>query len=174
MPHVLLVDMAIHTFDAARFLTGADPVSVYCKEWNPAGSWYEQGASAVAIFEMSDGLVYTYRGSWCAEGPITSWGGNWHFIGQRGNLKWDGETSFEAKIVAEPGGLVAKMQNLEVPPADVTGKDAGHASLIAEMVEAIRTGQTPETICTDNIKSLAMVLAAVESAEQNRPVEVKW
>ncbi|HMB91920.1 MAG TPA: Gfo/Idh/MocA family oxidoreductase, partial [Rhodothermales bacterium] len=42
MPHVLLLDMAIHTFDAARFLTGADPVSVYCKEWNPHGSWFDQ------------------------------------------------------------------------------------------------------------------------------------
>ncbi|HEX2906157.1 MAG TPA: Gfo/Idh/MocA family oxidoreductase, partial [Phototrophicaceae bacterium] len=33
MRHVLLLDMAIHTFDAARLLTGAQPVSVYCKEW---------------------------------------------------------------------------------------------------------------------------------------------
>jgi predicted dehydrogenase len=63
MEHVLLLDMAIHTFDAARFLTGADPVSVYAKEWNPAGSWYDHDASAVAVFQMTDGLVYTYRGS---------------------------------------------------------------------------------------------------------------
>ena len=73
MQHVLLLDMAIHTFDQARMLTGADPVSVYCREWNPAGSWYDHDASAIAIFEMSDGLVFTYRGSWCAEGLNTSW-----------------------------------------------------------------------------------------------------
>ena len=35
MRHVLLLDMAIHTFDAARLLSGADPVAVYCQEWNP-------------------------------------------------------------------------------------------------------------------------------------------
>ena len=62
MEHVLLLDMAIHTFDAARLITGADPVSVYCKEWNPAGSWFDHDASAVAIFEMTDSIVYTYRG----------------------------------------------------------------------------------------------------------------
>src|SRR6266581_2652143 len=61
MRHVLLLDMAIHTFDAARLLTGADPVSVYCKEWNPVGSWYDHDASAVAFFEMTNGIVYTYR-----------------------------------------------------------------------------------------------------------------
>src|SRR3954470_511329 len=40
MPHLLLHDMAIHTFDMARALTGADPESVYCHEWNPARSFY--------------------------------------------------------------------------------------------------------------------------------------
>ena len=30
MQHVLLLDMAIHTFDAARLIAGADPISVYC------------------------------------------------------------------------------------------------------------------------------------------------
>ena len=35
MPHPLIVDMAIHTFDQCRQLTGADPVSVWCKAWNP-------------------------------------------------------------------------------------------------------------------------------------------
>ena len=59
MDNPLIVDMAIHTFDQARFITGADPVSVYCHEYNPPGSWYKGNASAIAIFEMSDGSVFT-------------------------------------------------------------------------------------------------------------------
>jgi predicted dehydrogenase len=173
MPHVLLVDMAIHTFDTARFISGADPVSVYCKEWNPVGSWYEQDASAVAIFEMSNGLVYTYRGSWCSEGVNTSWESDWRIIGQNGTLKWDGGQNVTAQTVAQQGCFRSELNDTQVRELDTSGKDAGHASIIAEMVECIQTGQTPETVCTDNIKSLAMVLAAVESAEQGRPVEVK-
>ena len=46
MAHVLLLDMAIHTFDQARKILGADPVSVYCHEFNPAGSWYAGASSA--------------------------------------------------------------------------------------------------------------------------------
>jgi len=72
--HVLLLDMAIHTFDATRFITGKDPLSVYCREWNPSGSWYDYDASAVAVFQMTGGVVYTYHGSWCAEGLNTHWG----------------------------------------------------------------------------------------------------
>ena len=74
MKHVLLLDMAIHSFDQARLISGADPVAVYCHEWNPRGSWFDHDASAIALFEMSDGVVFSYRGSWCSEGLTTSWG----------------------------------------------------------------------------------------------------
>lgn len=172
MKHVLLLDMAIHTFDAARFLTGADAVAVYAKSWNPKGSWYAHGASAMAIFEMSNGVVYNYRGSWCATGLSTSWECDWRFLGSNGSALWDGGENFRAvRAVGEVQGT-DKMREVawEVRPDD---KADGHVGLMKEFVEAIRTGRQPETICTDNIKSLAMVFAAIESAETGRRVEVK-
>jgi predicted dehydrogenase len=90
MDHVLLLDMAIHTFDAARAMTGLAARRVFCREWNPANSWYRHGASAIAQFDMSEGAVFTYRGSWCAEGLKTSWEGNWRIVGERGTLTWEG------------------------------------------------------------------------------------
>ena len=173
MKHVLLLDMAIHTFDAARFITGADPVSVYCKEWNPSASWYDHDASAVAIFEMTGGIVYTYRGSWCAEGLNTTWECDWRVIGENGSVKWDGGGNFQAQAVAETGGFFSKWKDVELPPHDPKGKVGGHEGLIREFVQCVQTGGTPETICTDNIKSLAMVFGAIESAESRKPVEIE-
>jgi predicted dehydrogenase len=172
MEHVLLLDMAIHTFDAARFVTNADPVSVYCKEWNPVGSWYDHDASAIAIFEMTNGIVYTYRGSWCAEGLPTTWESDWRILGSRGSVKWDGEHIL-AQAVAETGRFLATYQDIDVPAYSST-KAAGHASLIREFVSCIRTGTTPETVCTDNIKSLAMVFGAIESVNRGKRVEISW
>lgn len=174
MEHPLVLDMAIHTFDMARFLTGADPVSVYCKEWNPRGSWYEHAASAVAVFELTGGLVYTYRGSWCAEGHNTSWEAEWRLIGERGSAKWDGFEQMEAQVVAERTGFRYRLQDLEIPPAAPGAKNGGHQGLIHEFVDCVRTGTTPETAAADNIKSLAMVFAALESARQKREVAVEW
>jgi predicted dehydrogenase len=174
MRHVLLLDMAIHTFDAARLLSGADPVSVYCKEWNPAGSWYAHGAAAVAIFELSDGAVYTYRGSWCAEGLPTSWEAEWRLVATGGSALWDGGAGIRAEAVAAAGGFRSETEPVEAPalaPDDAVG---GHRGIIAEFVRCVREGGVPETVCTDNIKSLAMVFAAVASAEQGRPVAVSW
>lgn len=171
MLHVLLLDMAIHTFDQMRFLSGMDPVSVYCKEWNPAGSWYAHDASAVAVFEMSGGLVYTYRGSWCAEGLPTSWESDWRLIGERGSLRWDGGQNSCAEKTQWTGGFMSNKEPVTVPP--YTGKKVGgHAGLIADFVDCVRTGRIPDTICTDNIKSLAMVFGAIESASQGCQVPI--
>jgi predicted dehydrogenase len=173
MEHVLLLDMAIHTFDAARFISGADPVSVYCKEWNPAGSWYDHDASAVAVFQLTHGIVFTYRGSWCAEGLNTTWESEWRIVGEAGSVKWDGAAGLQAQAVAERGGFFSRMGDVVVAPYESDDKIGGHAGLIREFVACVRTGDVPETIAADNIKSLAMVFAAIESAETGRTARME-
>ncbi len=171
MKHVLLLDMAIHSFDAARLLTGSDPISVYCKEWNPQGSWYDHDASAVAIFEMTNDIVYTYRGSWCAEGLPTSWECDWRFIGQGGSMTWDGKTHFQAQIAKRREGLLSSYQDVEIPEYQAR-TIGGHAGLIQEFLACIQNGTQPETNAEDNIKSLAMVFGAIESAEKGCPIKI--
>ncbi|MGC9469691.1 MAG: Gfo/Idh/MocA family protein [Anaerolineae bacterium] len=172
MRHVLLVDMAIHTFDAARFLTGADAQAVYCKEWNPPGSWYDYDASAIAVFEMTGDIVYSYRGSWCAEGLNTGWESRWRVIGEHGSVIWDGGDGFEAQVVRETGGFLSELEGVEVPDVVDASKTGGHAGAIQEFVRCVQTGCVPETVCTDNIKSLAMVFGAVTSSESGQRVPI--
>jgi predicted dehydrogenase len=172
MAHVLLIDMAIHTFDVARLLTAAGPRSVYCREWNPRGSWYDRDAAAVALFEMSSDIVYTYRGSWCAEGLNTSWESEWRVVGERGSVKWDGRNGFEVQVVQETGGFQSELRDVSIPPFDDEDKIGGHAGVIRDFIRCVRTGARPETVCTDNIKSLAMVFGAVESAKRDKRVQI--
>ncbi len=172
MEHALLLDMAIHTFDAARLIAAADPVSVFCQEWNPAGSWYDHDASAVAVFQLSNGIVYTYRGSWCAEGVNTSWESDWRVIGQKGSVTWDGGEAFTAQVAARTGSFRSELADVQVPPLQSGDRIGGHSGQIADFVDCVRTGRIPETICTDNIKSLAMALGAVASAQAHTTVTI--
>lgn len=172
MKNVLLLDMSIHTLDAARFIIGADPVAVYAQEGNPAGSWYSHGASANAIFEFSDNVVFTYRGSWVAEGAQTSWESTWRIIGTNGTLLWDGADKFEANVIAVNSGFHRPLRGVVVPPAPHPSQTHGHASVIAEFLKAVETGNTPETAGIDNIKSLAMVLAAIESGRTQQRIKI--
>ncbi len=139
MPHVLLVDMAIHTFDAARFITGTNAVSVYCKEWNPPGSWYDRDASAVAVFQMTDDVVYTYRGSWCAEGLNTTWESRWHIVGESGSVMWDGADGFRAEVVEATGGFHSALRTVDVPVLVGLTLVGGHACAIREFSSVSRT-----------------------------------
>ena len=172
MDHVLLLDMAIHTFDAARFMSGKVPEAVYCHETNPEGSWYRTGASAFAIFEMSDAVRFTYRGSWCAEGANTSWESGWRITGSRGTVLWDGGDRFDAHRVASDEGFLRQQEALVVPEAPDASETEGHASVIRAFVEAIDAGTAPETRAEDNIRSLAMVMGAIESARTGQRVTI--
>jgi predicted dehydrogenase len=172
MDNVLLLDMAIHTLDAARFMADKTPVAVYCHESNPRGSWYSHGAAANAIFEFSDDVTFTYRGSWAAEGANTSWESAWRFIGTKGTLLWDGGDQFEAKVVAGDSGFFRDLTDIDVPEPTDIAQTHGHASVIAEFIAAIEAGRQPETASSDNIKSLAMVFAAIESAKTHQRVAI--
>ena len=179
MAHPLVLDMAIHTFDNTRQLSGADPVSVYCHTWNPKHSWYDGDAGAVAIFEMTDGIVYTYRGSWCNEGCETTWEADWRVVGSRGTLTWDGADAMHCEVV-KPGqteGFSRELETVEVPRIAMTNE--GHEYLIRQFAEHVLSGGASGAVpveCPydDNIKSLAMVVAAVESADAGRKVNVVW
>lgn len=173
MRHVLLLDMAIHTFDAARYMVAGEPASVYCQEWEPANSWYRQGSSASAVFDLGGGKVFTYAGSWCADGFRTSWEGSWRIVAERGSVLWDGHDGLKAEVVASGrDGIIDKTQPIEVPPLDPTDRVDGHLGIIKDFMHAIETGAEPETRGADNLKSLAMVFGAIESAESGRRVAI--
>ena len=164
MPNVLLVDMAIHAFDASRYLLDDDPVAVYCRESNPPWSWYQGAASATAVFEMRSGAVYTYTGSWCAAGFPTSWNGQWRASGRLGSAKWDGDTDPLLDAPADADALPPK-------PADASVL-AGIRGSLDEFLTAVKTGTMPSGEIHSNILSLAMVEAAVMSARTGTRITI--
>lgn len=166
MDSPLLLDMAIHTFDQARLIMGADPVSVYCHEFNPPGSWYAGNAAASCIFEFDNGCVFSYNGSWCAEGAPTSWEASWRMVGSRGTAVWDGHDMPWAEAVSdsEPpsGGLFRECRKVEAP--EVWHGRENHDGCLDEMFASLLENREAETSYTDNKKSVMMVFKALESA----------
>jgi len=174
MDSPLLLDMSIHTFDQARFVTGGTPVSVYAQEFNPPGSWYKGNAGATAIFEFSNGMVYTYSGSWCATGCNTSWECVWRVSGTSGSAYWNGETAPWYEVLTkdnDPSKFIWDTEKI-TPEPDWAGNE-GHQGCIDEMFTALLEGRKAETDCSDNIHSLAMVFAAIESANTGKKVQIK-
>jgi predicted dehydrogenase len=172
LEHVLLLDMGVHIFDKARFISGEEPVAVYCEDFNPSWSWLEGMSSASAIFEMTNGMRFTFRGSWVSEGRHTSWQSEWRAVGPCGTVTWDGLTEPVAEIALEreSDALVSKLERRtldKIPEVELQ-----FAGSLREFVHALRTGETPMGECHDNIKTLAMALAAIRSAETRQRVSI--
>lgn len=165
MAHPLVLDMAIHTFDSARFLTGDEPVGVYCDEYNPAWSWYAGDAAATAVFELTGGSRFVYSGSWCSPAQETSWNSSWRASGEFGTALWDGDGLPSLEIV-EGREADRESDSAEVDP------HPGIAGSLREFVHALRTGAPPMGEARDNVMSLAMVHAAIESATTRQRVLV--
>ncbi|MDX2064924.1 MAG: Gfo/Idh/MocA family oxidoreductase [Fimbriimonadaceae bacterium] len=169
MESPLILDMAIHTFDQARFVAGRDAVSVYAEEFNPRWSWYSGDASASALFEMEDGVRFNYRGSWCAEGCHTSWDADWRAVGSRGTIKWEQNGAPTGERVAGDTGF---FRALEPVSPTVDPIEEGIAGSLAEFIAALNGGPTPNGECHDNIRSLAMVFAVKASAATGTRVRI--
>nr|WP_051800027.1 Gfo/Idh/MocA family oxidoreductase [Catenuloplanes japonicus] len=157
MDHPLLLDMAIHPFDSARFVLGEEPVSVYCEEHNPSWSWYAGDAAATAMFEMTGGVRYVYTGSWCAPGLETSWNGAWRLSAEHGSAVWNGD---DAPVSSSDQAA--------------TGTDPGFeiAGSLRAFTRALRTGEPPMGEVHENVMSLVMVEAAVRSASTGTRVRI--
>ena len=169
MPSPLILDMSIHHFDLVRYMSGLDPVAVYAKEFNPKGSWFKGDVSAICIFEMTGGVVFTYRGSWCGYGCDTSWNGDWRFIGTRGTMLYERDQLPRGQVADKD--FHKPFKDVKVKPLAL--KHNGMHGALREMLTFLRTGQQPQTHCQDNIKSLAMVFAAIESSRKGRRVPIR-
>jgi predicted dehydrogenase len=168
-PQPLLLDMAIHLFDAARALSGEDPESVYCESYHPPGTWYDGPAAANAVFRMSGGVRFAFNGNWAAWGFETSWTGTWRAVGELGTATWDGDS---VSLVESANGRVLKPVPLSRPEIKRPGRFGQLEDSLNDFLAGLRGERTPQGEAHDNIRSLAMCHAAVESTALGAPVEV--
>ena len=147
--------MAIHQFDLARDLIGAEPVSVYCDSYNPAWSWFGGDAAANAVFEFDGGARFSFTGSWCAPGLETSWNGRWRVSAERrhrplGRRRRAGRRG--------RGRLGAAGRGRRRAGADRRARWPSSSRVL-------RDGGVPSGEVHANVLSLAMVEAATTSAD---------
>jgi predicted dehydrogenase len=173
MENPLLLDMAIHTFDQMRFITALEPIAVTCHAFNPPSSRYRGAAAAIVLFECGDGAVFSYRGSWAAEGFPTPWEAVWRVTGARGTALWDGSGAPTAETAEPPTDTQALFSLFEQSEWTPTYTDLeGHSGCIDAVFGALARGARPETDCADNVKSLTMVSAALASARRGGRVVI--
>lgn len=166
--HPLLSDMSIHHFDLMRFVGGREIARVSCRTWTPSGSRFTQPSAAFATIELEGGVLVSYRASIDARGPDTAWAGEWAMEFTGGEVAWTSRGNMGARLAPErlairPLGADEEPQRLEVPV------HIDRAGTIDAFAGAILSGREPPRLSSgrDNVLSLAMVEAAVRSAQRH-------
>lgn len=166
----LLVDMSIHHFDLMRTVLGRDAVAVDCRTVNPSWTLFAGPSEGSALIDFGAGLSVSYRGSWISHGEPTAWAGEWRMDFAHGEIAWtsrgDGKDGWQSDAVRVR--RAGAPERLELAPLARTDR----AGTLTEFVTAIAAGREPENSGRDNIASLALTYAAVDSAAAGRPVPV--
>jgi predicted dehydrogenase len=181
----LLVDMSIHHFDLLRLILDREPARIYCEAWNPDWTTFTGPSVAVASIVFEGGVVVSYRGSWISAGPVTPWAGDWRLEFENGEVFWtsrEDDGILKDKVVMQPArkptsatgqylGIrtrAGKARTIALPGMKWTG---GWGTLAA-FASAVHTGVEPETSGRNNLGTLALTAAAVESATRREPVTI--
>ena len=165
LPYMFLTDMCIHHFDMMRCVLGADPTAVRTQSWNQPWGWHRGDACHVAVFDFPGGLKAIHLGMGCSLGRQTTANGDWRIEGPEGSITWEDDRIVLAR---EHRTETKRRQTIEPDALPAVGK----AAMLNEFVAAIREKRPPECSAADNVRSLAMTLAAVRSAKTGKKVSI--
>jgi predicted dehydrogenase len=165
----LLVDMSVHHFDLLRLILDREPERIFCEAWNPEWTGFSGPSVAVASIQFDGDIVVSYRGSWVSTGRVTPWSGEWRMDFEHGQVFWtsrdDDGARHDRVVIYKP-----ELKPRVVPLPALAQTD--RVGTLAEFARAIYEGREPECSGRDNLGTLALVGAAVESAKLGQPVDV--
>lgn len=169
----LLSDMSIHHFDLMRMVLGVEPHSVSCNTAMADGTRFAGPPVAEAVFSFAGDITVRYSGSWVSKDTPTAWAGIWNMAFENADVWWTSrgpqdDRSARDRLIIRGDGVEQSSPELKPPPK------FDRAGCLSMFRDAVETGRVPPFFSSgaDNINSLAMVEAAVRSAESCQPVKI--
>jgi predicted dehydrogenase len=165
LKQLMLQDLGIHHFDLIRYITGQDVTSVYMRSWpsNEDHVAIKATTSVAGILELTGPVTASYRSSMRDMLDKTGYGCRATVTGSRGVLRMtrDG-IQYQTHVAHEK----------EEPPQTILPEHAAEHNCWQAFADAMKTRTPTLTASGDNIKSIEVLFAAIESAETGKIVEL--
>jgi predicted dehydrogenase len=173
IPDTLMVEGAVHHLDIIADLAGSKCDTIYAQTWNPTWGEYGGDSQGLVIMSHGNGVRATYEGAKANAVGLNCW------------------THEYFRAECEKATLVLNHRRLEHFPYDPEKTWAGgiegqgkeiplieqpkwaNAWLIEKFVRWLDGGEPMETNVEDNLQSVALVFAAIESSRKGLPVKVQ-
>lgn len=159
----MLFEGSVHHFDMLRFLSGGDCETLMGFGWNPEWSSFKHYSSGMYLMNMNNGTHTFYEGNSSAAGITNSW------------HKEHYRLEFEEGTVEIAGGNTITIHRVEHEPEVYEAPEIeweGHNHLFNEFLNWLDGGPPSQTRIEQNIKSFAMVIAAMETTLDGQPRKI--
>ena len=178
-PDGVVMAWQIHAIDSVRWLSGGDPVSVYCTNRNNASMYQLEFSNGAAC----DYFEYHNADTFRSETPLRIWAERGAV---RGNHRWNPGSRWEKDLVEaraydwpkEIGWVTCYLpddltnRHVFIQPAyDECASIAGFIGMMGEFMQSLHEKRPALTNGRDNLLSLRIFFAGMLSAEKKRPID---
>lgn len=167
--HSILIDMSVHHFDLVRYMTRQEVAKVSTAEYETPENIFHHPSNALCHLTLENGVPVFWDGDWCVYEDLTCWEGNWEFIGSSARLFWRGDhtgaNALSSLWIQKPNEKPVRLEFNET----VTDR---RLPVLTHFIESIAAGTQPEPSVPDNLHTLRIVFACVESVQSQTEVRI--
>ena len=162
LPDLILGDFGIHWFDFVASLTGRRGQSVFATSSRAPGQGAKAPLQAQALIRLDEGQASLIFGGASGFGPSDT-----SFVsGTRGSLESRGPDLGQQRVALTTAAGRAE------PRLSGTWFNDGFRGAMGALLVAVETGSEPDNCAEENLHSLALCFAAIQSRRTGREVDV--
>ena len=163
MDFSLLFEGSVHHFDMMRFLSGGDCEVFQGFGWNPQWSSFKHFSSGFYLMRMDNGVHAAYEGNSSAAGITSCWHKEYYRLEfAEGTVEIGAGDEVQITRIGQP---------VEAYHAPALARE-GHEYLLQEFVDWLEGGTASATRIEDNLRSFALVIAAMETTQDGMPKRI--
>ena len=173
IPDTLMVEGAVHHLDILADLAGGLCETIHAETWTPAWGDFAGDAQGRVMMHMANGVRAVYEGAKTNAVSLNGWGNEYiRAECERQTLILDGRAIERHRLGSSKKFDAHVAGRGEAVPLDEQPKWA-NAWLIEKFIRWLDGGEPMETNVEDNLQSVALIFAAIESSRTARPVKVQ-
>ena len=173
MPDPLMVEGAVHHLDLLADMAGAPCDTLYAQTWNPAWSEFQGDSQALVTLRQENGTRAFYEGAKTNAVGLNWWGSEYIRAECEGATLVLTHRTLERFDHDASSGRGQGREGEGQPVALIEQPKWANAWLVEKFVRWLDGGEPMETNVEDNLQSVALIFAAVESSRTGQPVKVQ-
>ena len=170
MPDPLMIEGAVHHLDILADLAGARCETLYAQTWNPPWGEFAGDSQGLVTMQFENGVRAIYEGAKANAVGLNTWGQEYFRAECKGATLVLDRRRLE-RFSYGAGNNPPSAATEEVPLRE--RPRWAHGWLVEQFLDWLDGGEPMATNVEDNLQSVALIFAAVESSRTGQPVHVQ-